>query len=185
MREAAKTPCHSTPERPSSESDTTLYRITRRPLARVGGLFVARLDRHRSLKTQQRTENDEAPRPRFGVGEGLHRPPVLLGETVFPSMPCETVMRCPRTGSRDRTDRHLSSSSREDNSLSVVPFEARCRRQVLHGEFDPGSGRTLAARLTHASRARTRTSVLGTAANGCVSREQPAPKTGTSRGNLV
>ena len=25
----------------------------------------------------------------------------------------------------------------------------------LHGEFDPGSGRTLAARLTHASRART------------------------------
>src|SRR5206468_2535387 len=26
----------------------------------------------------------------------------------------------------------------------------------LYGEFDPGSGRTLAARLTHASRARTR-----------------------------
>ena len=26
---------------------------------------------------------------------------------------------------------------------------------------------------------------LGTAANGCVTREQPAPKTGTSRGNLV
>ena len=36
----------------------------------------------------------------------------------------------------------------------------------LHGEFDPGSGRTLAARLTHASRARTRASALGTAANG-------------------
>jgi len=36
----------------------------------------------------------------------------------------------------------------------------------LHGEFDPGSGRTLAARLTHASRARTRPSGLGTAANG-------------------
>jgi hypothetical protein len=27
------------------------------------------------------------------------------------------------------------------------------RRRTLHGEFDPGSGRTLAARLTHASRA--------------------------------
>ena len=26
---------------------------------------------------------------------------------------------------------------------------------------------------------------LGRAANGCVTREQPAPKTGTSRGNLV
>ena len=36
----------------------------------------------------------------------------------------------------------------------------------LHGEFDPGSGRTLAARLTHASRARTSPSGLGTAANG-------------------
>ena len=36
----------------------------------------------------------------------------------------------------------------------------------LHGEFDPGSGRTLAARLTHASRARTRASALGKAANG-------------------
>src|ERR1700694_3436260 len=55
----------------------------------------------------------------------------------------------------------------------------------LDGEFDPGSGRTLAARLTHASRARTGASVPGTAANGCVTREQPAPKTGTSRGNLV
>ena len=44
VREAAKTPCHSTTERPSSESDTTVYRITRGPLARVGGLFVARLD---------------------------------------------------------------------------------------------------------------------------------------------
>ena len=37
---------------------------------------------------------------------------------------------------------------------------------ILHGEFDPGSGRTLAVRLTHASRARTRPSGLGTAANG-------------------
>src|SRR4051794_15461905 len=55
----------------------------------------------------------------------------------------------------------------------------------LDGEFDPGSGRTLAARLTHASRARTRASAQGKAANGCVTREQPAPKTGTSRGNLV
>ena len=36
----------------------------------------------------------------------------------------------------------------------------------LHGEFDPGSGRTLAARLTHASRARTGASAPGTAANG-------------------
>ena len=41
-----------------------------------------------------------------------------------------------------------------------------CHEKTLHGEFDPGSGRTLAARLTHASRARTSPSGLGTAANG-------------------
>ena len=56
----------------------------------------------------------------------------------------------------------------------------------LDGEFDPGSGRTLAARFIHASRAGS----IGLAredlaANGCVTREQPAPKTGISRRNLV
>src|SRR3989338_4320511 len=33
-----------------------------------------------------------------------------------------------------------------------VPQGARTRRKVFFGEFDPGSGRTLAACLTHASR---------------------------------
>src|SRR5687768_5822802 len=37
---------------------------------------------------------------------------------------------------------------------------------VLHGEFDPGSGRTLAACLTHASGATNRASARGKAANG-------------------
>ena len=35
-------PCHSTPERPSSESDTTRTESSVRPLARVGGFFAAR-----------------------------------------------------------------------------------------------------------------------------------------------
>src|SRR5438552_14604413 len=43
-------------------------------------------------------------------------------------------------------------------ALPISPLE---ERTILHGEFDPGSGRTLAARLTHASRARTRASALG------------------------
>ncbi len=38
--------------------------------------------------------------------------------------------------------------------------------EVLHGEFDPGSGRTLAACLTHASGATNRASARGKAANG-------------------
>src|SRR3979490_2572519 len=37
---------------------------------------------------------------------------------------------------------------------------------VLHGEFDPGSGRTLAACLTHASGATNQASAWGRAANG-------------------
>src|SRR5882757_10032837 len=38
--------------------------------------------------------------------------------------------------------------------------------EVLHGEFDPGSGRTLAACLTHASGATNRGLPRGKAANG-------------------
>ena len=54
----------------------------------------------------------------------------------------------------------------------------------LDGEFDPGSGRTLAARLTHASRTRRGASAPWRVANGCVTREQPASETGITQGNL-
>src|SRR5947208_2631378 len=40
------------------------------------------------------------------------------------------------------------------------------RRDLLHGEFDPGSGRTLAACLTHASGATNQGLPWGKAANG-------------------
>src|SRR5882757_4163817 len=40
------------------------------------------------------------------------------------------------------------------------------RPEVLHGEFDPGSGRTLAACLTHASGATNQGLPWGRAANG-------------------
>jgi hypothetical protein len=53
----------------------------------------------------------------------------------------------------------------------------------LYGEFDPGSGRTLAACLTHASRTVNRASARGSVANGCVTRGQPAPDTGITPGN--
>src|SRR6266508_1255447 len=52
----------------------------------------------------------------------------------------------------------------------------------FNGEFDPGSGRTLAACLTHASRAVNRASARGSAANGCVTRGQPAPDSGIPPG---
>ena len=50
-------------------------------------------------------------------------------------------------------------------------------------EFDPGSGWTLAACITHSSRTVTRTSVLWSVADGWVTREQPALYCGITTGN--
>jgi hypothetical protein len=36
--------------------------------------------------------------------------------------------------------------------VTCTPFSGVCVAHVFYGEFDPGSGRTLAACLTHASR---------------------------------
>ena len=47
-----------------------------------------------------------------------------------------------------------------EQRISSHPFGEQTERQAFYGEFDPGSERTLAACLTHASRARKRTSVL-------------------------
>ena len=57
--------------------------------------------------------------------------------------------------------------------------------QYFIGEFDPGSGRTLAACLIHASRADLKRSLLlwWLAADGWVTRRQPALKFGTTTGN--
>ena len=54
----------------------------------------------------------------------------------------------------------MSSVCRDNGNKSTrIPNERRSNKTSLfteliepHGEFDPGSGRTLAARLTHASR---------------------------------
>ena len=61
----------------------------------------------------------------------------------------------------------------------------RAKRTIYHGEFDPGSGRTLAACLTHASRTRGEGSLLlsNLVANGWVTRKQPAFRMGTTDGN--
>ena len=50
-------------------------------------------------------------------------------------------------------------------------------------EFDPGSGRTLAARLTHASRTEKMISVIFLVADGWVTREEPAFESGIASGN--
>ena len=54
---------------------------------------------------------------------------------------------------------------------------------TIYWEFDPGSGRTLAACLTHASRTDEAPSGTELVANGWVTREQPAFQRGTTVGN--
>ncbi len=54
---------------------------------------------------------------------------------------------------------------------------------ISFGEFDPGSGRTLAACLKHASRTVKSSLLLGSVAYGWVTREQPADKFGIPIGN--
>ena len=110
-----------------------------RPLARVGGFFTPPpVAWHRSLKTQQRAFTS---RPRGLAGFGLR---VARGSTSSPP-----------------TGGDIFELKLEGEKLAGLGWQT-----ILHGEFDPGSGRTLAARLTHASRARTSPSGLGTAANG-------------------
>ena len=143
---------------PSLDSDTTFsYPVDLEASGASGGLFVARPPRHRSLKTQQRacaTRSDVVPIPSgLPAGGGLT------------SLPVNLVSTFPVGRGTDAFERRPSRTSLElEGRQQVRP--ASPGNVFLHGEFDPGSGRTLAARLTHASRARTRASALGTAANG-------------------
>ena len=74
------------------------------------------------------------------------------------------------------------------NSMNWL-IQAKACVDTIFWEFDPGSGRTLAACLTHASRTenlRIETSVdwsLFLVADGRVTREQPALQRGTTVGN--
>jgi hypothetical protein len=122
-----------------------------RNVKRVAPRQVERLRsvRARSLRTQQRAESQCQQTP--SAGEWAGRPTV-------PSTPWRIpLVYDEHTACRDQRSlrRHTGPS-----------WTARAAIQSIHGEFDPGSGRTLAACLTHASRARPllREGVL--AANG-------------------
>ena len=62
-------------------------------------------------------------------------------------------------------------------------LKQKCYKYKLTKEFDPGSGRTLAARLTHASRTSRESLLSKRVADGWVTREQPAFKRGITFGN--
>src|SRR3954447_11932690 len=86
----------------------------------------------------------------------------------------------PRPGSREPVNEVMSTVNFRTSVTTFVPRELF----ELYGEFDPGSGRTLAARLTHASRTGFFPSGEDSVANGCVTREQPAHAWGITKGNL-
>ena len=113
--------------------------------------------------------------------------------------PRSAAARTPRTGycgRRRRSDRPFRTGFIrwlvEGRVLSQAPvfheflesiYFFNLQSPSLDGEFDPGSGRTLAARLTHASRAVKAPSGVHKAANGRVTRGQPAPLPGIAGGN--
>ena len=113
--------------------------------------------------------------------------------------PRSAAARTPRTGycgRRRRSDRPFRTGLQrwlgEGHVLSQAPvfqeflesiYFFNLQSPYLDGEFDPGSGRTLAARLTHASRAVKAASAVHRAANGRVTRGQPAPLPGIAGGN--
>src|SRR5215510_8598727 len=57
-----------------------------------------------------------------------------------------------------------------DDKKSVV--RKSCSNSSIIGEFDPGSGRTLAACLTHVSRTGLEGQLFSSVADGCVTREK-------------
>ena len=73
-------------------------------------------------------------------------------------------------------------SGARHHHLIVSAGSARTR-PVLDGEFDPGSGRTLAACLTHTVERGPSSRKTGEdqVANGCVTREEPVPVSGMAR----
>ena len=105
-------------------------------------------DRSNEIELFDNREWNRNVRGELVVARGLQGPWSRV-QALYNSM---IRTRCPRDSVRQLFD-HVSS----DKSL---------------GEFDPGSGRTLAACLTHASQGGS--GQLGQPANGCVTREQPA-----------
>ena len=122
----------------------------------------------RTLRTEQRVKEPMLAIVHIGT---VRR---ALGTTARFIRPDGNVWRGMALRAVPRSEGRTSIKS--NGTDSSVPID-------LYGEFDPGSGRTLAVRLTHASRTVNRASARGSVANGCVTRGQPAPDPGITPGN--
>jgi hypothetical protein len=121
-----------------------------RNVTRVAPRQVERLRSVRacSLRTQQRAESQCQQTPSAGEWAGRPTVPRSRGGFLWYTTSTQLV---------ETSDHSVGTPVRRGRPAAI---------QSIHGEFDPGSGRTLAACLTHASRARPllREGVL--AANG-------------------
>ena len=134
-----------------------------------------------------------------GAARRLPSPCACVYSSPSRRTPVSAAARTPRTGycgRRRRSDRPFRTGFIRWLVEGRVPSQAPVFHEFLEsiyffnfkvlfldGEFDPGSGRTLAARLTHASRAVKAPSGVHKAANGRVTRGQPAPLPGIAGGN--
>src|SRR5262245_54202778 len=75
----------------------------------------------------------------------------------------------------DSDDNLALSAGRREGFQSFV---RAVRILLIIGEFDPGSGRTLAACLTHVSRTGLGGQLSSSVADGCVTREKPVHRWG-------
>jgi hypothetical protein len=153
---------------PVDASTLTVILPVRRNSPRVFNALTRESASCRTLRTEQRVKSRCLPSftsARFTVPWERRHASSVQTENVWRGMALRAVPR-----SEGRT------SIKSNGTDLSVPID-------LYGEFDPGSGRTLAVRLTHASRTVNRASARGSVANGCVTRGQPAPDPGITPGN--
>ena len=124
----------------------------------------------RSLRTQQRAQCQMPKtsvvglvsseyRDRDSFGNNIEKSPCLLGEATKQS---KSVMIC-SVSFKLVVSWPIPAGYCTRWALNLLGFGSYSN---IYGEFDPGSGRTLAACLTHASRTVKRSLLLGSVANG-------------------
>ena len=115
----------------------------------------------RSLKTEQDEEADQPASPLWRHDDRrtpvrLARLRVCLVQMIYP-VSDPALLKPAALGPTDRgsqTTEALVLRLLSFRALSKLVSRLRTLAPSFHGEFDPGSGRTLAACLTHASRTR-------------------------------
>ena len=139
---------------------------------------------HEMLKTFTKSSLDKSPKVWYNIK-------VAARKCEWQKVILSTVSWKLNNALQVQKTLEIQESVREDDkntNKSVSNWQDRYKQIYLciynfTKEFDPGSGRTLAARLTHASRTEKMISVIFLVADGWVTREEPAFESGIASGN--